>query len=291
MGPGSRPVRSASRINQVLAGVRGFLSHAVSEREVPQWIFGLLYEVGDARDLPVEARGEDSAMLWRARARHRVQEPQTPVDRASDVEVVALVRACRSARDRLIVLLMARAGLRRGEVTGLRRSDVHLLVVSRVLGCEIEGAHVHVRRRDNPNGAWAKSRRERHVPVDFLLVQAFDLYEFERLRCPAAGSSDFVLVNLFRAPVGAPMAVDSINDLIDALTRRAGLTRGVTPHMLRHAFASNVADAGGALDEVQSLLGHVQPRSSSGYLHPDRARLRAAVQRVVSPRDLLETLS
>ena len=44
------------------------------------------------------------------RARHRLSEPGTPVARASDVEIVALLRACRSARDRLIVLVMARAG-------------------------------------------------------------------------------------------------------------------------------------------------------------------------------------
>jgi len=52
----------------------------------------------------------------------------------ADEEIVALLGTCRSARDRLIVLLMARAGLRRGEVCGLRRSDVHLLADSRRLG-------------------------------------------------------------------------------------------------------------------------------------------------------------
>ena len=50
-----------------------------------------------------------------------------------------MLRACRSARDRLIVLLMARAGLRRGEVCGLRRSDVHLLVDSRRWGARSPG--------------------------------------------------------------------------------------------------------------------------------------------------------
>ena len=107
------------------------------------------------------------------------------MDRAVDEEIVALLRACRSARDRLIVLLMARAGLRRGEVCGLRRSDVHLLADSRPLGCEVARAHLHVvRREDNPNGAWAKSRRQRAVPLDFLVVQAFDTYEFERMAVP-----------------------------------------------------------------------------------------------------------
>ena len=121
-------------------------------------------------------------------------------------EIVALLRACLSARDRLIVLLMARAGLRRGELCGLRRSDVHLLADSRPLGCEIARAHLHVvRRDDNPNGAWAKSRRQRAVPLDFLMVQAFDTYALERMTVSGAAGGDFVLVNLFRGPVGAPM--------------------------------------------------------------------------------------
>jgi site-specific recombinase XerD len=73
------------------------------------------------------------------------------------------------------------------------------------------------------------------VPLDFVTVQAFDAYGFERLAVPRAASSDFVLVNLFREPVGAPMVPDSVNDLITAAAQRAGLSRAVTPHQLRHA--------------------------------------------------------
>jgi site-specific recombinase XerD len=141
-------------------------------------------------------------------------------------------------------------------------------------------------RRDNPNGAWAKSRRQRVVPLDFLVVQAFDAYEFERLGVPRAAESDFVLVSLFREPVGAPMRPDTVNELMAACSRRAGLHRGVTPHQLRHAFGSNLADAGGGLDEVAELLGHVSMSSSQVYLHPDPARLREAVERVPGPREL-----
>src|SRR5256885_576584 len=119
------------------------------------------------------ARGGAAGMWWGMGARHGLHEPERPVDRAADADIVAVLRACRSARDRLIVLLMARAGLRRAEVLGLRRSDVHLLLDSRVLGCEVTRAHLHVvRREDNPNGAVAKSRRQRIVPLDFVTVQA-----------------------------------------------------------------------------------------------------------------------
>ena len=285
-GPGAEPVRGARRINGVLTAVRGFVTHAVTTGQAPSRLVPLIYELADERDLPEQARAEEQRMAWRMRARHRLHEPEATVDRASDEEIVALLQACGSARDRLLVLLMARAGLRRGELGGLRRADVHLLPDSRLLGCEEGRAHLHVVRRNNPNGAWAKSRRQRVVPLDFLVVQAFDGYEFERLGVPRAAGSDFVLVNLFREPVGAPMRPDAINELMAACSRRAGLARPVRPHQLRHAFGSNLADAGSGLDEIAQLLGHVSMSSSQVYLHPDPARLREAIDRVPSPREV-----
>jgi integrase/recombinase XerD len=285
-GPGVVPARSPSRINAVLTAVRGMVVHAVAAGQAPAGLVSMLYEVADDRDLPEQARGENGSMAWRMRARHRLREPETTVDRASDAEIVALLRASRSARDRLIVLLMARAGLRRGELCGLRRSDVHLLVDSRMLGCEVARAHLHVvRRENNPNGAWAKSRRQRVVPLDVLVVQAFDTYELERMTVARAADSDFVFVNLFRGSVGAPMRPDAIGELLAAASRRAGLATPVRAHQLRHAYGSNLADVGTGIDVVADLLGHASVSSSRVYVHPDPARLRAAVDAVPSPRE------
>jgi len=283
-GPGAAPARGARRVNVVLTAVRGMTLHAVAEGTAPGRLVPVLYEVADDRDLPGEARAGDGRMSWRIRARHRACEVDAPVSRAAETDIAALVAACASARDRLIVLLLARAGLRRGEAAGLRRSDVHLLADSRALGCAVDRAHLHVvRREDNPNGAWAKSRRQRVVPLDFLTVLAFDTYQLERSAVAAAADSDFVLVNLFRPPVGAPMRLDAINELTGAASRRAGIDPPVRPHQLRHAFGSNVADAGNGIDVVADLLGHRWVSSSQVYMHPDPARLRAAVDRVPSP--------
>lgn len=285
-GPGTKPVRGERRVNGVLAAVRGLLSYAVSVGAAPMSVLGQLYELADSRDLPEEAKGEETGLYYRLRARHRLQEPQAEVDRAMDEELVAMFLACRSARDRLVVLLHSRVGLRRGQVAGLRRSDCHLLPDSRALGCDHEGAHVHVRRRANANRAWSKSKREWVQPLDFLVVQAFDQYFDERLERLGAGGSDFLLVNLFRAPLGAPMSPGAMGELFDRLSERAKLERKVGPHMARRAFGSNIADAGGSWDEVQMLLGHEHPGSIAPYVIPDRSRVREAVERVASPREL-----
>ena len=287
-GPGTAPVRGARRINAVLAAVRAMVVHAVAAGQASGHLVPLLYEVADDRDLPGAARGEDAGMAWRMRARHRLHEPERPVDRAADADIVAVLGACRSARDRLIVLLMARAGLRRAEVLGLRRSDVHLLADSRVLGCEVARAHLHVvRREDNLNGAVAKSRRQRIVPLDFVTVQAFDSY---RVRADAGAAGSWQRFRPGELVPGAGRGADAAGRGQRPGHRRIPAGRAAARRRrrirCRHAFASNVLDAGGAIDEAQELLGHASVSSTQVYTHPDPARLRAAVDAVPSPREL-----
>ena len=99
-----------------------------------------------------------------------------------------------------------------------------------------------------------------------------------------------MLVNLFREPLGAPMTAGAINELFDALCTRAQLVRSISPHQCRHGFASNLADSGAMLDEIQALLGHASPSSTKPYLHPSPDRLRDAVERVPSPRAVTDGL-
>ncbi|MFI1620881.1 hypothetical protein ACH4VT_28515 [Streptomyces lydicus] len=150
----------------------------MAAKEAPGWVLGQLHEIASTQDLPLEAQGEDAGIGYRLGARPGLQEPQTEMDRATDEEIVAPLHACRSARDRLIILFMARVGLRVGQLAGLRRCDTRLVVDSRVLGCEIEGPHLHVVRRRNPNTAQSKRGSSVGFPVDFLVVQGFDEYAY-----------------------------------------------------------------------------------------------------------------
>ncbi len=81
------------------------------------------------------------------------------------------------------------------------------------------------------------------------------------------------------------MRPDAIGDLMAAASRRAGLDDPVRPHQLRHAYASNLVDAGSGIDVVAELLGHASVSASAVYLHPGSSRLRAAVDMVPSPRE------
>jgi site-specific recombinase XerD len=280
----SRPVRGEGRVNCVLAAVREFFRHAVSAGLAEAGTLRALFEVADDRSLPIEARGEGLADA-RLRPRHRLREPERQVEVISDEDILELLRACRNARDRFIVLALWRMGLRRGELAGLRREDVHLVPDATRLGCGVKGPHVHVQKRDNPNGAAAKSRRSRAVPADWLVVQAYDQYMSDRDACPAAQSCDFLLVNLSRGRVGGPMRPGAINELLEALSERAGLGRRARPHMARHSFATNVSASGATLDEIRDLLGHQSFTASAVYLNPGHERLREAVARVPVPRD------
>lgn len=97
-GPGAEPVRGARRVNTVLAAVRAFLKYHLSAGVLSATVLAQLYEVADDRDLPAEVRGEGAGLRYYAKARHRVREPERPVQPASDAEVLGLLRACRCAR-------------------------------------------------------------------------------------------------------------------------------------------------------------------------------------------------
>ncbi len=146
------------------------------------------------------------------------------------------------------------------------------------LRCRVDGPHLHVVRRDNPNRSWAKSRNSRTVPVGPWVLSYYDRYVQERLACRAADGCDFVFVNLFHAPLGAPMTDSSVRQLMGNLSRRAGLGRPVRPHMLRHATATELAEAGVAIDVVQEILGHRSIESTRVYVHLSQRRLRDAME-------------
>ena len=123
------------------------------------------------------------------------------------------------------------------------------------------------------------------MPVRSEVLSCYDRYLHERWACPAAADCDFVLVNLSHEPLGRPMSADTVRKWLNALSKRAGLERAVTPHLFRHATATELLARGAGLDVVKELLGHASIRSTETYLHPDVGAQREAVERL-GPIDL-----
>lgn len=116
----------------------------------------------------------------------------------TDAEIGQVLDRTAHARDRLLIALMAVTGCRIGEALGLRREDMHLLASSKLLGCPVAGPHVHIRRRQNANGALAKTRKSRWIPVGEDIGGLYADYQWERDQVPEAAGSDMVFVNLSR---------------------------------------------------------------------------------------------
>jgi len=275
--------RSGSTVNAILTAVcellrfcavTGVIEAAVAERlSEPRWL----------RFTPPGFDAGESGQFRTVRARTLKARAETPFPDALTAEQAgAVLNCCRRPRERFLVILLHDTGLRIGEALGLRRSDMHLLPDSRSLGCATVGAHVHVRRRANPNGALAKSTNPRVVPASDAVLAGYADYQHERVETLGEEGSDMVFVNLYHEPLGAPMGYRAAKRFFDRLAGQCGFP--VRPHMMRHSAATNWVRAGVDLDVVQALLGHASLASTTVYLHARDDDKRRAVESVAAGR-------
>ncbi|MBT2508509.1 tyrosine-type recombinase/integrase [Streptomyces sp. ISL-98] len=277
--------RSPGTANAVMTVVSGFLRFGSVHGWVTPETVAVLSEPKQLFHLPPGYDpGERGQFRTVEAASFRFALTDPGFEELSHEQIAAVIDSAGRARDRFLITLLACTGLRIGEALGLRREDLHLLSSSRVLGCGTAGPHLHVRRRtDNPNGALAKSRRPRTVPVTAGLVALYTDYQYERDTAGPAADGEMVFVNLFRLPVGRPMSYPNAKDLFDRLARAAD--HPFRPHMLRHSAATAWLRGGVDRDVVQRLLGHLSPLSMERYRHVTDAETRQAVERVQALRD------
>jgi site-specific recombinase XerD len=283
-GRGHGRARSNDRVADVMSCVRSFYRFQVRRGTVPSSVNRLLYDVVEptAGSMPwLEDLPEVVARPVHTLARSGEREPRA----ASLEEYVAMIAAPGSLRDKLLVTVLALAGLRIGQALGLRRSDMHLMENSRAVGCACPGPHVHVvRREDNENMALSKRRRELLVPAHPIVLEVYAAYCVQRDRVPAAARSDFVFVNLGGGQVGRAMSDGRAREVVAALGRRAGIDdRVVTPHQFRHGLGSELVNSGRSLDEIQMILGHARVETTRRYARSSRERLRDAIESVTLP--------
>ena len=162
--------------------------------------------------------------------------------------------------DQAVIELAYASGLRLSELRNIRLEQLHL-----------ESGFINV---------IGKGNKERVVPLGRAAVQALQHYldagrpKLVTSRSPAA---------VFLSKRGTPFAAVTLWLRIKNRVRRAGIARNITPHMLRHSFATHLLEHGADLRVIQELLGHASISTTEVYTHVTGNRLRE-IHRKFHPR-------
>jgi integrase/recombinase XerD len=163
-------------------------------------------------------------------------------------------------RDRALLEFAYASGVRVSELTGLKVRDLDFE----------EGLAV----------VFGKGARERVVPVGRSALRAVDLYMREVRATLAKGETGGCV---FLNARGRPLTRMGVWNILRSAVKRAGIRKRVTPHTLRHSFATHLLEGGADLASVQEMLGHADIATTQIYTHVDREYLRD-VHRKYHPR-------
>jgi integrase/recombinase XerD len=186
-------------------------------------------------------------------------------DTLSVSEVEALLAATHidqplAWRDRALLELAYGAGLRVSELCGLALTDLILT--------------------DNLVRIYGKGGKERLVPLGRTVIGAVSVYLHTiRPDLDRGKSRNRVLLNAR----GEPLSRVGAWGIVKRATERAGITKQVSPHTLRHSFATHLLEGGADLRAVQEMLGHADLSTTQIYTHVDREYLRS-VHKQFHPR-------
>jgi integrase/recombinase XerD len=160
-------------------------------------------------------------------------------------------------RDKALLELLYATGCRASEISNLQMRDVHL--------------------SDRYCKAHGKGNKQRITPLGDAAVAAIEDYlQHERPQLAAAASTSPPWLMLSRR--GRRLRREAIWEIVKNYARRCGASSDVSPHSLRHSFATHVLAGGADLRQVQELLGHASIATTQIYTHVDQTRLKKVHQ-------------
>jgi integrase/recombinase XerD len=165
-------------------------------------------------------------------------------------------RTAAGLRDRAMLELLYATGLRVSELVSLSVNDIHL--ETRMLL------------------ARGKGSKERIVPVGAPAAAAVQAYLASARPRLLRGR---VAKDLFVTPRGARMTRQGFWKLLRRYARGAGITRPISPHKLRHSFATHLLAGGADLRAVQAMLGHADVATTQIYTHVERSHVRRVYEK------------
>ena len=177
----------------------------------------------------------------------------------SKEEVQRMIECTTNLMHRAMLLTLYSAGLRRSELCRLKVEDV-------------DSQRMMIRIRNGKGG------RDREVPLSGKLLEV--LREYWRWKKPM----EYLFPSDQQKRVGQPVTDKVIWWLCRKATREAGIKKRVSPHTLRHSYATHMLEAGADLRTIQVLLGHQDVQDTVVYLHLSNRHLTA----VANPLDRMD---
>lgn len=156
------------------------------------------------------------------------------------------------ARDKAILELLYATGMRVSELCQLRISDLNQNFV------KVKG----------------KGRKERLIPVGKKAIEAVDHYLLNHMQEQTEENGP-----LFRTQKGAPIDRITVWSRIKAYGKSAGIAKTISPHTLRHSFATHLLENGADLRLIQEMLGHADIGTTDRYTHVSSQRLKNAFEK------------
>ena len=195
-----------------------------------------------------------------------VSIPWTPRTRSerpaiSRADLARLLRSVHSsqpwliARNRCLIETLFHTGLRLSELLALRLEQIDLR----------DGLLLRVSR---------KGGHRQPLPLNREILDS--MRDWLNVRKTLRVEGDAVFINR----QGNALTARGVQLMLSKVGKAAGFTFNVTPHMLRHGFATELLRQGANLEEVRRLMGHASITTTSRYAHPDQASLRRAVRRL-----------
>jgi integrase/recombinase XerD len=204
-------------------------------------------------------RADPSDRLEAPKRGRKLPDTLSVADVAAMLEAPSLTEPL-AWRDRALLELAYGAGLRVSELCGLAVSDVWL--------------------DDQVVRVFGKGSKERIVPLGRTVIGAVAVYQRQlRPELDRGQTQNRLLLN-FR---GRPLSRMGAWRIVKHAATQAGIRKRVTPHTLRHSFATHLLEGGADLRAVQEMLGHADLSTTQIYTHVDREYLRS-VHRQFHPR-------
>jgi len=156
-------------------------------------------------------------------------------------------------RNRAIIETMYGCGLRVSELVNLRLTDIH--------------------RSEGFVTVTGKGNKQRLVPIGTLTLREIDNYLERRVMMPVIIDTNILFLNRR----GRKLTRVMVFNIVRETAADAGITKTISPHTLRHSFATHLVEGGADLRAVQEMLGHESITTTEIYTHIDRSYLRDTV--------------